>query len=325
MILGSGASLAAFPTGEKRGRRLPVMRDFIEVLDLGPILAGHGIAHTGADFESLYSELAADGRHFRCVTELEAAVHEYFSRLELPDEPTLYDRLVLSLRPKDVVITFNWDPFLWAALNRNAIHARGPQAIFLHGNVAVGYCTHHQPASLRSIGKPCCKCGRSVEATRLLFPVREKNYQRSAPIAAGWRDAQRALTNAYVLTIFGYGAPTTDVEAVALLKAAWGDPEDRVMEEVEIIHRVGADTTELLRKWKPFICRDHFQFHSSFYASAAGMLSRRSVESLMGAHQDCIPYEERPLPQTAGWKALREWFRPLIDQELREEFQPLAE
>jgi hypothetical protein len=32
--------------------------------------------------------------------------------LELPDHPTVYDHLLLSLRKKDAIFTFNWDPFL---------------------------------------------------------------------------------------------------------------------------------------------------------------------------------------------------------------------
>lgn len=46
-------------------------------------------------------------------------------------------------------------------------------------------------------------------------------------------------------TIFGYGAPVSDVEAVTLLNKAWGMPDDRVMEQFEII-----DITpeEVLRK-----------------------------------------------------------------------------
>ncbi|QEK51418.1 hypothetical protein FYC62_06870 [Pedobacter aquae] len=36
-------------------------------------------------------------------------------------------------------------------------------------------------------------------------------------------------------TIFGYGAPISDIEAVNLLNHAWGTPDDRSMEQFEII------------------------------------------------------------------------------------------
>ena len=35
--------------------------------------------------------------------------------------------------------------------------------------------------------------------------------------------------------IFGYSAPTSDAEAVAMLKKAWGNVDDRKMEEIELI------------------------------------------------------------------------------------------
>jgi hypothetical protein len=38
-----------------------------------------------------------------------------------------------------------------------------------------------------------------------------------------------------MVTIFGYGAPKSDTEAVDLMKAAWGKVSDRNLEQVEII------------------------------------------------------------------------------------------
>ena len=48
------------------------------------------------------------------MREIETRVDEYFADLELPGHPTIYDRLVLSLREKDLIATFNWDPFLYS-------------------------------------------------------------------------------------------------------------------------------------------------------------------------------------------------------------------
>ena len=38
VILGAGASVAAFPDGDKNGRKLPVMNDLVEKLDLDSAL-----------------------------------------------------------------------------------------------------------------------------------------------------------------------------------------------------------------------------------------------------------------------------------------------
>jgi cyclic nucleotide-binding protein len=50
----------------------------------------------------------------RSDAELLEIAREDFARLLVrhPELLTLYDHLVLSLRPKDVIATFNWDPFL---------------------------------------------------------------------------------------------------------------------------------------------------------------------------------------------------------------------
>jgi len=43
VILGAGASRATCPTGDAEGRRLPVMVDLVDVLDLRPLLLKWGI------------------------------------------------------------------------------------------------------------------------------------------------------------------------------------------------------------------------------------------------------------------------------------------
>lgn len=73
-------------------------------------------------------------------TELENVIRSYMSEFQLPDEPTIYDFLVMSLTNKDLIATFNWDPFLVQAIARAQQYTNNiPQVAFLHGNVAVGY------------------------------------------------------------------------------------------------------------------------------------------------------------------------------------------
>ena len=35
VLLGAGASYAAFPNGDKNGRKLPLLKDFVQVIGLG--------------------------------------------------------------------------------------------------------------------------------------------------------------------------------------------------------------------------------------------------------------------------------------------------
>ena len=53
-----------------------------------------------------------------------------------------------------------------------------------------------------------------------------------------------------MLTIFGYSAPKSDVDAVNLMKKAWGNIEDRPLEEVSVIDIV--DEATMLNTWKDF-------------------------------------------------------------------------
>ena len=119
IIIGAGASLAAFPNGDRNGRRLPVIKNFVDVIGLANLFAKYGINPPYDDFEGIYSDIVAKPSQAALQREIETIVNDYFCGLALPDEPTLYDHLILSLRPKDVIATFNWDPFLWQAAARN--------------------------------------------------------------------------------------------------------------------------------------------------------------------------------------------------------------
>ena len=153
VILGAGASLAALPNGDKNGRCLPLMNNFVEVLNLGSLLKSFGIVDEG-NFELLYSNLIESGSNLELVTELNQRIYDYFALLELPEEPTLYDHLVLSLRDKDLIATFNWDPFLVQAINRvtERFNVSIPMVSFLHGNTAIGYCMNHTPGFVGRAG-----------------------------------------------------------------------------------------------------------------------------------------------------------------------------
>ncbi len=43
VLLGAGASYAALPNGDKNGNRLPLMVNFVEILELNDLLQQYGI------------------------------------------------------------------------------------------------------------------------------------------------------------------------------------------------------------------------------------------------------------------------------------------
>jgi DNA invertase Pin-like site-specific DNA recombinase len=102
VILGAGASKASFPNGDANGNRLPLLADLPDCLDLCAALNSAGFS-ANVDFESTCDEIATSGRHPSLKTEIESRARGYFESLILPETPTLYDYLLLSLRANDLI------------------------------------------------------------------------------------------------------------------------------------------------------------------------------------------------------------------------------
>lgn len=211
----------------------------------------------------------------KAKTELENRISQYMSEYELPLEPTIYDYLILSLTSKDMVATFNWDPLLLQAYSRAMNYTNNlPQMVFLHGNVAVGYCEEDNIAG--NAGR-LCRCGKPFKPTKLLFPVKNKNYTSNIAISKFWSCLENALEIAYMITIFGYSAPKSDKAAIDMLKKAWGKVEDRNLEEIELIDLRPED--EVVDSWNEFIHTHHYSYHTSFFDTTLGRCPRRSCEA----------------------------------------------
>jgi len=316
VLLGAGASRAALQDVDGNGLPVPLLRDIARDLDLFALFPEDLRELAGSDFESAYSQLVEREDQAETMATINKVVSEYFSRLELPDDPNLYDVLQLCLRAKDAIFTFNWDPFLIQSRQRLAAHgARGfPLLFFLHGNVRVGFCARDEVSGM--LGNRCSRCGAPFEPSQLLFPVERKNYQDGHLVEREWKAMAEFLGACFMFTIFGYSAPTTDVEAIALLKGAWGSPEDRSLEQTEIINRPGADEDALREKWDPFIHTHHYEIHGSFYDSWMANHPRRTGEAYWNQYMEAKFIEENPVPQNfADLGALVDWFRPLMDLE----------
>lgn len=307
-LLGAGASLAAFPNGDKNGRKLPVMKNFVEVLGLEKYFEQAGFHPPYDDFEAIYAELSKNEAHRDIVEELEQVIYEYFEEMELPDEPTLYDHLILSLREKDVIATFNWDPFLFQAAARNRHIKNPPKLFFLHGSVAIGVC--HNCNLKINAGYMCPKCYGPSEKSRILYPVTKKNYNTDPFIDKEWGAFKHYLNHGYIFTIFGYGAPVSDVEAVELLRTAWGKPEDKSLEEIEIIDILNRD--ELGDRWSDFIHTHHYRTANSFYSSMASRHPRRTCEALWECLMMLKPSDGVVFPKDKGFDELYKFIEPRV-------------
>lgn len=311
VILGAGASVASFPQGDANGKILPIMNNLIEVLNIQEFLKKCNVDCFDQNFENIYSKIYTENPNSYLLKDIEKSIHEYFKSLVLPDYPTIYDHLLLSLRPKDAVVTFNWDPFLFDSWERNLERINLPQIVHLHGNVRIGYCLEH-----RLFGKVdtfCPECDKQLTPSKLLFPVSEKNYSIDPFIHSEWKTFKYFLENAFTITVFGYGAPTTDMEAVGIMKEAWKEKSQRQLETTEFID---IKKIEIIREqWKPFIYSHHYLHFTSFYESWIPNHPRRSCE---GIHAPTIMgkfVEENPLPKDMNFEELMIWLEPLINAE----------
>jgi hypothetical protein len=321
VLLGAGASVAALPRGDLNGRMLPLMCNIVDVVGLGPLLDEAGFFADRGNFEKLFSDLVMSGSSPQLVAAIEQRIFDFFSDLRLPDEPTLYDHLVLSLREKDVIATFNWDPFLWQAINRCHERLEGsvemPSVLYLHGNTAIGYAEHGGTIVIGTRGAICRRNGEKFERGPLMFPVAQKDYQKDERISKTWDDVKRVLGSAYMFTIFGYSAPVTDVEAVEMLRQGWGKSFERNLEEIEIIDIRNEE--DLRNTWKPFIHSHHYRTTNDFYSSTIANSPRRSCDAMWDQLMERNPIRPLPLPWSAGWDELVDAVRSLTAYEMPRE------
>lgn len=325
VILGAGASKATCPEGDARGNPLPLMNTIIKDLELDKLFKKHGVPYDKeANFEKIYSDLVLSNKHSELVYDLENHIERYFEALRLPDEkPTIYDYLILGLRKKDVIATFNWDPLLVQAFARNknvfeGIPSPVPYILYLHGNVGIGYCQCVERTVMGSPRTLCPLCGKILTETKLLYPIKKKNYSQDPFIKKEWRDVQIFLKSAPYLSIFGYSAPAYDNDAVTLLKESWKNwkknNEPKKTSHCEIIDIKNQE--DLYEQWHSFF-EPYYHLHpiEDFYKSRIYRYPRRTIE----AHVRASIYGEFPesncMPKVDSLEELQEWVRPLVEAE----------
>jgi|SRR3989344_3114089 len=63
VLLGAGASIAAYLNWGKKGPRLPSMQDLVEVLSLRTEIQNVGYETDGLNFEAFYDDLSSSGKN----------------------------------------------------------------------------------------------------------------------------------------------------------------------------------------------------------------------------------------------------------------------
>lgn len=313
VILGAGASCAAIPNGDKNGNKISAMKGFIEKVEMQDVIASVKLDTSSDNLEDIYMEMFEREDCNRQRKQLEKSIENYFREFELPDKPTVYDFLILSLTQKDLIATFNWDPLLIEAYSRcSKITTNLPQISFLHGNIAIATCEKDNV-----LGRPyeeCPHCGKMLKKVPLLYPIKNKNYESNPYIAISWKQLGQYLEHAYRLTIFGYSAPKTDKAAISMLKSAWGNVADRNLEEIEIIDIQSEN--EVVDSWSDFIHTHHYSVVDNIFKSALGKFPRRTCKLLFdNTQKNKWMYGDRGFTEKMSFEEIHNQLRELIKNE----------
>lgn len=263
------------------------------------------------DFEKLFSDINGKVEYKDLQEKLEYEVCDYFSKLQLPDEPTLYDYLILSLTEKDAIISFNWDPFLMQAYRRNICVGNLPELIFPHGNSGVGLC---YDCKIKGYANCLCPdCFKELEQMPLLYPIGKKDYNSKPIIVNEWKKAQEVLSRAAGLTIYGYGAPVTDVEAVELMHSAHMISQMKDIAPFTIINLPDCEK-EQRKKWTEFYDVDMLLYCNSLEESLLWKNPRVSLETLFDAILQQQPRSiEKSFKKFSTVKELQEFIKTITE------------
>lgn len=299
VILGAGATCAAYPDGDLNGSPIPGMDGFMQKTGLIEKFPGvREEIEAEPNLEKLFSKWNDAPERLNLRRRLENEIYEYMSNLR-PRGEDLYSKLLSGLTDRDVIATFNWDPFLAEAYEKVSISITHdlPRILFLHGNVAAGYCPECMKVGY--IHEKCEKCGKDLVDMPLLYPVENKKYNENIYIRGAWEDLKKAVRHASMITFFGYSAPSSDAAAVNMMQEAFGKDPLRNMVEFQLINT--GKENKLRSAYRAFgIKQNHMSIVASFFDSYIARFPRRSADYFFRNTMMCTPvYPCRKQEETA--------------------------
>ena len=104
-----------------------------------------------------------------------------------------------------------------------------------------------------------------------------KNYDSDKQITDEWTLLRSKLEIAYMVTIFGYSAPKTDVAARGILFDFWMKNRFKEFGQIEIIDI--KPEKEVEQTWSEFFIRQHYDLRKDFRHSYLYRYTRRSCEA----------------------------------------------
>lgn len=145
VILGAGSTIATIPKGDKNGEFSYTLDNLLNDKCFASFVEKvQALDYQTDDVEALCNQLYKEGKPL--YDEFESLVRKKYASLELPEEFTILDRLVLSLTPNDAIVSFNWDDLVIQAYQRMSEYVPEemlPILAFPHGNAQAVYNNKH--------------------------------------------------------------------------------------------------------------------------------------------------------------------------------------
>ncbi|MFQ5443890.1 MAG: hypothetical protein ACE5EK_04650 [Nitrospinales bacterium] len=127
-----------------------------------------------------------------------------------------------------------------------------------------------------------------------------------------WQELQTHLKEAYLVTVWGYSAPITDVEAKQLMLDVWKKNTTKVFSAFHIIDI--KDEEEVKANWQDFTAWS-FSVGKSIWDEQLFHFPRRSCDAFAMATLQQSPWSENPYPKFTTLGDLQKWIKPLIGEE----------
>lgn len=274
VILGAGSTIATIPNGDKNGEfsytlaNLLNDRCFISFVKKAQVKG-----FQTSDVEDLCNQLYKEDKPL--YDEFESLVRTKYASLELPEEFTILDRLVLSLTPNDAIVSFNWDDLVIQAYQRMSRYVPEemlPILAFPHGNSQAVYNNKHY-TSKRIV------TNTSWFDSPLNMPVNEIDYKSDIFIGSQWNILDFFMRNAQMITFFGYSGPSSDELDLQHLDELFA--KNKICDKIEIIDKDLDTAMEVAKRLVRFKMQSNWLYPcADFWHSTIAKHPRRTLSVL---------------------------------------------
>ena len=303
VILGAGSTIATIPNGDKNGEESYTLANLLKDKTFTSFLEKVQRNFSTNDVEDLCKQLYKEDRPL--YYEFESLVRKKYARLELPEEFTILDRLVLSLTSNDAIVSFNWDDLVIQAYQRMSDYVPEemlPILAFPHGNAQTVYNNKHY-TSKRIVTSP------GWFDSPLNMPVDEIDYKSDVFINSQWHILDFFMRNAQMITFFGYRGPDSDEQDLKHLDELFAKNE--ICDKIEIIDKDQESAVEVAKRLERFKMQPNWLYPcADFWHSTIAKYPRRTLSVL-----DNWNYSVRTSAKEESLAEFLKHIGPLIEEE----------